>query len=185
MTVSGMEEMYLDAPVIRLARKSEKNTTGESWLVRVEGNGREGAQIQIKTADGGWMPHAEVDGQGIFAFTTGYFENDGVTVRQVYDGQTSPESEKVPIQVGAILSVRKIKTGPLLVHVEFSDNVYNNWVGLFDRGANPDDTPALQFEQCPTSPVYFEFSAVSPGQYMVGAFANNSRDPVASVNIDV
>ncbi|WP_414169658.1 lytic polysaccharide monooxygenase [Streptoverticillium reticulum] len=57
-------------------------------LVSVKGTGEPGAQVFVKAKDGSWSDRKVTVGRnGEFAFVSGYFEQDGVTVQLRKDGQ--------------------------------------------------------------------------------------------------
>ncbi|MGK9086229.1 hypothetical protein KXR64_20875 [Brucella intermedia] len=173
------------APQIRRARALAKNPHGDGWLVKVDGNAKPAAQIQVKTAHGVWLPHDKADSIGLFSLSAAYYENDGVTIRQISNGIASPASEKAPIEIGAILSVTHEDADLVIVHVEFSENAYNNWIGVYNRDADPQNAPPLRYYPCPDGPAQFKISKLPVGQYMIGAFAHDCHEPVKSVKIEI
>lgn len=173
----------LPSPSATRAWSSELNPDG-GWIVSVEGTATPGAKVQIKSRSGEWRHNAPVDADGRFAFNTGYYEDDGLTLRQVLNGEISPESGPWQIAIGVLLSV-DVKGRVVVIHIQFSKNILGafNYYTIGDREGLVDPLYSEEIEDgAPVSTSY----ELKPGQYTVWAYAGDHHDGfLKSVDFDV
>ncbi|WP_210215562.1 hypothetical protein, partial [Brucella intermedia] len=154
------------------------------WSVTAEGEGQPGAEIQFRNKSGAWVDVDTVGPDRKFSFTTDDYPDDGIVVRQTFNGESSAETAKAPIGTGAMLSVDPNPERGAVGTVDFSRTDPRNWVGAFARGADP--ATAKPVWRLDVTTAYTSFEAkLDPGPYTFHAFADGSLMPIQSVDVDV
>ncbi|WP_210215563.1 hypothetical protein, partial [Brucella intermedia] len=173
----------LAAPSVSRAWFTFRDVEGR-WSVTAEGEGQPGAGIQFRNKSGAWVDADTVGPDRKFSFTTDDYPDDGIVVRQTFNGEFSAETAKAPIGTGAMLSVDPNPERGAVGTVDFSRTDPRNWVGAFARGADP--ATAKPVWRLDVTTAYTSFEAkLDPGPYTFHAFADSSLMPIQSVDVDV